>query len=407
MSRRHVQHILVPKLRFPEFRDDSGWPYVPLDRVAERVTTTNNDESVTRVLTNSAEHGVLDQRDFFDKDIANKRNLDAYYVVNHGDYVYNPRISSGAPVGPISRNNIGQGVMSPLYTVFRFERSDTDFYVHYFKSTSWHAYVRSVSSMGARHDRMSITNADFMRMPLPNPQQDEQRKIADCLGSLDELITAEGRKLATLKDHKKGLMQRLFPREGETQPRLRFPEFRNEPDWDSKTLVDVCDLKAGDFVRASEIAEEWVEGMFPCYGGNGLRGYVATFTHSGRFSLIGRQGALCGNVNLFEGKFHATEHALVVSPKPGFHTDWLYHALVALNLNRFATGQAQPGLSVTVLNSVCVAAPLDECEQQRIARCLSALDARIAALVEKLEALRTHKHGLMQQLFPSPEEGEA
>ncbi|MEQ9479913.1 MAG: restriction endonuclease subunit S [Algiphilus sp.] len=403
MSKKDKQHALVPRLRFPEFRDESGWSPVRLEDLAERVTTRNTDGGVTRVLTNSAEHGVLNQREYFDKDIATKGNLDGYYVVENGDFVYNPRVSAAAPVGPISRNNVDQGVMSPLYTVFRFNHTNTEFYKHYFKSTSWHSYLRSVSSTGARHDRMSITNADFMRMPVPNPHPDEQQKIADCLGSLDDLIAAEARKLAALRDHKKGLMQQLFPREGETRPRQRFPEFRDAGEWDSKTLEDVCDLKAGDFVRAAEIAEQRGAGMFPCYGGNGLRGYVTTFTHSGPLVLIGRQGALCGNVNLFDGMFHATEHALVATPKPKVDVDWLYYALTDLNLNRFAIGQAQPGLSVSVLNSVGVLVPEDEDEQQRIADCLSALDALIAAQAERLDALLTHKRGLMQQLFPAPE----
>ncbi len=187
-------------------------------------------------------------------------------------------------------------------------------------------------------------------------------------------------------------------------PTLRFPEFREAEHWEEKTIGGVCKLKAGDFVSASDIAAAFTEGLFPCYGGNGLRGYVRSFTHEGTYVLVGRQGALCGNVNLFHGKFHATEHALVVSPHEGAATNWLYYALGRLNLNRFAIGQAQPGLSVGVLNNVALALPSDEHEQQRIASCLSSLDALITAETQKLEALQTHKRGLMQQLFPSPEE---
>ena len=187
-------------------------------------------------------------------------------------------------------------------------------------------------------------------------------------------------------------------------PKLRFPEFRNAPEWDSRSLGLVCDLKAGEFVSASAISDEQKNDSFPCYGGNGLRGYVASFTHEGLYVLVGRQGALCGNVNLFSGKFHATEHALVATPKSGIEVGWLYYALTGLKLNRFAIGQAQPGLSVTVLNAVEMVVPATKSEQQRIADCLTSLEEVIAAQGQKVETLKAHKKGLMQQLFPR--EGE-
>jgi type I restriction enzyme S subunit len=163
-------------------------------------------------------------------------------------------------------------------------------------------------------------------------------------------------------------------------------------------------MQAGKFVAATEISERQAEGLYPCFGGNGLRGYTKTFNQSGRYSLIGRQGALCGNVNLAEGNFYATEHAVVTTPKPGNSTDWLFYNLCLLNLNRFATGQAQPGLSIDVLEKVSCATPKDEKEQQKIANCLASIDERITLEAQKLDTLKTHKKGLMQQLFPA--EGE-
>jgi type I restriction enzyme S subunit len=200
-------------------------------------------------------------------------------------------------------------------------------------------------------------------------------------------------------------MQQLFPRAGDTLPRLRFPEFQNAPEWEEKTLFDACRMQAGKFVAASEIKEQPAEGLFPCYGGNGLRGYTQTYTHEGTYPLVGRQGALCGNVNLGKGKFHATEHAVVATRKQGIDEGWLYYVLDFLNVNRYATGQAQPGLSVDVLEKVSVAIPEQKNEQQLIASCLSSLDDLIAAQSDGLEVLKAHKKGLMQQLFPSPKEG--
>ena len=184
-------------------------------------------------------------------------------------------------------------------------------------------------------------------------------------------------------------------------PKLRFPEFRDAGGWERRPLGLACKMRAGKFVSASEIRAQNEPGLFPCYGGNGLRGYTATFTHSGKYSLIGRQGALCGNVKIGIGQFHATEHAVVVTPENGIKGDWLFFVLDLLNLNQFATGQAQPGLSVDVLEKLLIAVPSQEAEQQKIADCLSSLDELIAAQARQLEALKTHKKALMQQLFPS------
>lgn len=187
-------------------------------------------------------------------------------------------------------------------------------------------------------------------------------------------------------------------------PKLRFPEFQGSAYWQIKTLGQACHMQAGKFVPAADIHDQYTKGLFPCYGGNGLRGYTATFTHTGKYSLIGRQGALCGNIKQGIGQFHATEHAIVVTPKNGTTGDWLFFVLDLMNLNRFATGQAQPGLSVDFLEKLPIAIPSEEAEQQKIADCLSSLDELIAAQARKVDALKTHKKGLMQQIFPR--EGE-
>jgi type I restriction enzyme S subunit len=182
-------------------------------------------------------------------------------------------------------------------------------------------------------------------------------------------------------------------------PKLRFSEFKDLGKWNTKSLRFVCNMQAGKFVSASEIKDIFSDELYPCFGGNGLRGFVKSFTHSGKYSLIGRQGALCGNINLVSGKFHATEHAVVVTPNNGVNTDWLYYKLVFSNLNQYATGQAQPGLSVENLEKVEITIPSEETEQTKIAACLSSLDDLITAQTQKIEALKTHKKGLMQQLF--------
>lgn len=202
----------TPLLRFPEFSETSGWTFEKLGSLARRMTTRNTDRRYTRVLTNSAEHGVVDQKEFFDREIVTSANLDAYYVVEAGDYVYNPRVSKSAPVGPISKNHVGTGVMSPLYTVFRFHEAKNDFYEYYFQSTHWHRFLRDASNSGARHDRMNISNDDFMNMLVPVPPcPDEMIKVSDFFHVLDDLIDAEAKKLERLRARREGFLQQIFP----------------------------------------------------------------------------------------------------------------------------------------------------------------------------------------------------
>lgn len=389
---------LVPKLRFPEFQDTGEWECRRLgDLFSNRQESGLSDLPLLSLMN---KEGIVPQKDSNRKNNSNS-NKSKYLRVVPGDIAYNTmRMWEGrsAFVGL-------EGIVSPAYTVCEpKEKVHGLLFSYYFKTPQLIENFRR-HSQGLVKDTLSLKYEAFSKISALMPIFSEQQKIADCLSSADELIAAHGRKLAALQDHKKGLMQQLFPQQGETQPRLRFPEFRNEGEWQNKTLIDACKMQAGKFVAASKIKEQNAAGLFPCYGGNGLRGFTETQTHHGTYPLIGRQGALCGNVKLAAGRFHATEHAVVATPNEGVDVVWLYYLLDLLNLNQFATGQAQPGLSVDVLEKVSVTIPKDEKEQQRIAECLSALDDQIAAQTQKIEALQQHKKGLMQQLFPSSEEG--
>lgn len=207
-----MQALFNQRLRFtkPDGTPFPDWEEKRLGDVATRSSVKNKSLKYMRVLTNSAVHGVIDQRDYFDKEIANAENLAGYYVLKKGDFVYNPRISVSAPVGPIKRNDLGDGVMSPLYTVFRFKEKDTEFFNTFFATTFWHKYMRSVANYGARHDRMAITSGDLMNMPLPFPQPEEQQKIADALSAMDTKIRAVAGQVAQMQTFKKGLLQQMF-----------------------------------------------------------------------------------------------------------------------------------------------------------------------------------------------------
>ena len=203
-----MQKLLSGEVRFPGYTEE--WREVRLGEVAKKILDKNKDQKINLVLTNSATEGIVPQRDYFDKDIANSTNLSVYYVVMPDDFVYNPRISKTAPVGPIGRNHSYIGVMSPLYTIFRFKKGNTNFFEYYFKTNHWHRYMKSIANYGARHDRMNIKDRDFFNMPIPFPALSEQQKIADFLTAIDDKIDTEKARLEALKAYKKGLLQKMF-----------------------------------------------------------------------------------------------------------------------------------------------------------------------------------------------------
>ena len=199
----------VPEIRFKGFTD--AWEQRKLSEIAGKVTEKNTGLQYVETLTNSAEFGIISQRDFFDHDISKLGSLDGYYIVRNEDFVYNPRISTSAPVGPINRNKLGRtGVMSPLYTVFRPHDIDTTYLEHFFKCGYWYSFMNFNGDSGARSDRFSIKDDVFFQMPIPVPHIEEQRKIGLFLTRLDHLITLHQRELEKLQNIKKSMLEKMF-----------------------------------------------------------------------------------------------------------------------------------------------------------------------------------------------------
>ena len=199
----------VPELRFAGFADD--WEQRKLGDISYKVKEKNKTGEFTETLTNSAEYGIINQRDFFDKDISNAKNLTGYYVVKNDDFVYNPRISNFAPVGPIKRNKLGRtGVMSPLYYVFRTHDIDKNYFEKYFDTVYWHRFMELNGDSGARADRFAIKDSVFVEMPIPYPTMDEQQKIGSFFKQLDDTIALHQCKLDLLKEQKKAFYKRCL-----------------------------------------------------------------------------------------------------------------------------------------------------------------------------------------------------
>jgi len=232
----------APAIRFKGFSD--AWEQRKLSEITDKVTEKNAGLQYVETFTNSAEFGIISQRDFFDHDIAKLGSLDGYYIVKNEDFVYNPRISTSAPVGPINRNKLGRtGVMSPLYTVFRPHDIDTTYLEYFFKCGYWHSFMNFNGDSGARSDRFSIRDNVFFQMPIPIPDIDEQRKIGELLTCLDNLITLHQRKFEKLTNVKKSMLEKMFPQNGSSYPEIRFKGFTDP--WEQRKLGDIGETYTG------------------------------------------------------------------------------------------------------------------------------------------------------------------
>ena len=421
-------HNNTPALRFPDFLNDGEWEVKRLGDIAEKVTSKNKSNEQLPVLTNSATEGVVNQQDYFDREIVTRENLTNYHIIELNDFVYNPRISVAAPVGPISRNKIGIGIMSPLYTIFKFKEGNIDFFEQYFRTNCWHQYLKDKANFGARFDRMNISNEDFFNLPIPFPPLAEQRRIAACLSALDEMLAATNGKLEQLKAYKKGLMQNLFNQRGGVTNninkfivgRLRFPEFRNEKEWEEKKLGE-C------FIRLTERNKENNQNVLTISAQYGLVSQYDYFskniasTDVSNYFLISK-GDFAYNKSRSQGHPYGAIKSLrlydkgVVSPlyicfrkkdsdidnrfvEYYFDTDSIdaeigqiaqegarNHGLLNISTNEF-------------FDNVSISFP-SLSEQRKIASCLSTMDDQINAYTEKVGLLGQYKKGLMQRMFP-------
>lgn len=225
-------------------------------------------------------------------------------------------------------------------------------------------------------------------IPIAHPSEAEQRAIAAALGDMDALLDGLDRLIAKKRDIKQATMQQLLT--GKT----RLPGFSGE--WEGKRLEELCAMKSGEGITAKNI-DTYSE--YPCYGGNGLRGFTTRFTHDGNYCLIGRVGALCGNLVNVSGKFFASEHAIVVTALDGVDISWLTLALGTLALNRRSESSAQPVLTVSKLRPLELHVPPTKEEQSAIALALAEMDAEISTFEARRDKTRNIKQAMMQELL--------
>lgn len=201
-----------PLIRFKNY--NGKWEMATLGEISSKVIEKNSSMQFNKVFTNSAEYGIIDQKDYFDRSIANTDSLRSYYIVDIDSYVYNPRISTSAPVGPINRNKTNTiGVISPLYYVFNVDKTQVDysFLDYFFKGTGWHEFMYRNGNSGARSDRFSIGTDDFCKMPIVHPSDtDEEINIGQMFNNIDTQIARLRSKIDHTRNIKQSLLQKMF-----------------------------------------------------------------------------------------------------------------------------------------------------------------------------------------------------
>ena len=377
-----------PKLRFPGF--DEPWKPALLSDYFAKNIKKNADGAITNVICNSAKQGLIPQRDYFDKDIANSDNTDGYYIIETNDFVYNPRKSTDAPYGPISSYKYPEaGIVSPLYLCFRAKQEINPLYFEwYFRSSAWHRYIYMSGDSGARHDRVSIKDDTFFAMPINIPSAKEQDRIALFLNAIEQRIDKQRSLVEALKKYKRGAIAHILSG--------KDSEFAGEAIWAEKALSDLCcEFRSGRSISATLIHES---GDYPVYGGNGIRGYCDHYSHEGEYVVVGRQGALCGNVRLIRGQNYLSEHAIAVRANEENDTKFLLYLLDFMNLGQYSDQGAQPGLAVNKLLRLKCNVP-EKKIQSKISAFLLTYDKQIAFQESILSLLTAQRKEFLQQLF--------
>ncbi|WP_419069888.1 restriction endonuclease subunit S [Ruminococcus sp.] len=391
-----------PKLRFPGF--DEPWKETTLSALFSKSTQKNADGHITNVICNSAKLGLIPQREYFDKDIANSDNTSGYYIIRQNDFVYNPRKSSDAPYGPISSYKYAEdGIVSPLYLCFHAkDEINPLYYEWYFRSSAWHRYIYMSGDSGARHDRVSIKDDTFFAMPINLPSEQEQSKIASFLQSLDERIAAQEKLVASLKKYKRGVMRAIF--------RDKSFVFSKATVWKSIRLGDECVFFSGGtpkstdssyyggsipFIRSGEIHGEKTE-LFLTEAG--LQNSSAKMVSKGDL-LIALYGATSGEVDISKIDGAINQAILCIRPYD-MSKQYLRYLLEDSKddiINTYLQG-GQGNLSAEIIKNLRVDIP-DSTAQSSVVEFLSMIERRIEMSVEEYEQIQAMKRSLLQQLF--------
>lgn len=403
----------VPQIRFNGYSDD--WVQRKLSEVTERVTRKNKNNESTRPLTISAQDGLIDQNDFFDKQVAS-RDVSGYFLVKNGEFAYNKSYSNGYPWGAIKRlDHYDMGVLSTLYIVFKPTNVSSQFLVSYYDTTKWYKEVAKNAAEGARnHGLLNIAPSDFFSTVLEIPTSiEEQDKIGDFLKKMDNLIAANQRKLDLLKEQKKGYLQKMFPKNGEKVPELRFAG--SADDWEQCKLSD----EMTDFIVPMRDKPKEFGGNIPWTRIEDIEGKFLNDSLSEQYvteetiqkmnlkiipkdSLIVSSSATFGVVAVVTQDLITNQTFIGLVPREKNTLDYWYAFFQSSEARKYMKLQSAGSTIFYIARDSFEKMPISVPkidEMIKIGEYFSNLDNLIALHQRKLELLKEQKNGFLQKMF--------
>jgi len=389
-----------PKLRFPGF--DEPWQSTLLSSVFAKNTKKNTDGQITNVICNSAKQGLIPQREYFDKDIANSDNTSGYYIIEKNDFVYNPRKSTDAPYGPISSYKYAEaGIVSPLYLCFRAKKEiNPAFFEWYFRSSVWHRYVYMSGDSGARHDRVSIKDDTFFAMPINLPSAHEQEHIASFLERIDQRIEMQRSLVDNLKKYKRGAVDSLLAQKLNFSSHTKWEELKI-----SDLFSPVSDKGHSDLTVLTIVQGI---GTLPRDSVDRRISYDKASTNT--YKRVEKNDFIL-HLRSFEGGLELANSEGVVSPaytilrankviSPSFYYAYFRSYWFISNKLRIAVEGIRDGKSINMDTFWNITIPYPSLDEQyQIAEYLRTVDTRLTNAEQVLENLLRLRSGLMQQLF--------
>lgn len=409
---KNVQPDLRPKVRFPEFAEGGAWHTETIGEISEPIKEKVGEHRITPVSI-TAGVGFVPQAKKFGRDISGDQYRN-YTYLRRGDFAYNKGNSKSFPQGYVCQlHEFDEVAASSAFICFKLKNGyEATFLKGLFDRNTHGRQLAAHITSGARSNGLLNLNAgQFYSVQLPFPPKlEEQERIAECLASIDTLIEAETEKLEALKDHKQGLMLELFPVKGEILPKRRFPEFQDPEGWVEKPLGEVADYENGKAYE-KDIEEDGdfvvVNARFISTDGEVRKYSNERYCIASKGDVLmvlsdlpkGRALAKCFLVD--EDEKYAVNQRVSRLTAHSIDSTFLYYALDRHPfLLAFNDGLNQTHLSKGSVLECPIAFPLDEKEQAKIVAALKAVDEQIRSQTQKVERLKDHKQGLLQQLFP-------
>ena len=385
MANNNENKVLnVPHLRFPEFSGE--WEKNNLSKFSSKITKKNKSNFINNVLCNSANLGIIPQNDYFDRDIANADNTDSYYIIEQGDFVYNPRKSTAAPYGPVNiYNGEKPGIISPLYLCFSVFNISPSFLFYRFKSSVWHPYVYSHGDTGVRYDRVSIKDDVFFDMPIYTPTQNEQEKIATLLSLIDERIATQNKIIEDLKKLKSAISKKLLCNDK----------------WTTYKIQDIAEIGRGRVISSVEIDRQR-HPLYPVYSSqtsnDGIMGYLDEYMFDGEYITWTTDGANAGTVFYRKGMFNCTNVCGTLKILPKFDCYFVSLVLQQATQKYVSSNLANPKLMNNTMASIKIKIPDIEAQKQ-LSKIFQTLDSCLLVHQRTCFMYSREKQYLLCQMF--------